>query len=244
MSPDRFQLVISAMLFSVGLPLCAQLPQMPQMPGMGRSSDMASNLSDPQIASGLKQALSVGTERAVSEVAKPGGYLENTAIKILLPSSLRPVESVLRGAGQGERIDDFIASMNHAAESAAPEAAKIFGDAVKEMTIDDARKLLNGGKTSITEYFKSKTSADLRTAFRPHVEHAMSTNGVTQKYDALVGQAPKLPFGNGSKTDINTYVVDKSLDGLFYMLGEQEKQIRTNPAARSTDLLKKVFGSH
>jgi hypothetical protein len=191
----------------------------------------------------LKETLSVGTKNTVKQVAKPGGYLENAVIKILLPPNLRSAEKVLRAAGQGPKIDDFIASMNHAAESAAPEAAGIFADAVKQMTIDDARKLLNGGNTAITDYFKSKTSAQLATAFRPHVEAAMSSNGVTQKYQALVGQAPKLPFMNSSNLDINTYVVNKALDGLFYMLGQQEIQIRTNPAARSTQLLKQVFGS-
>jgi hypothetical protein len=132
--------------------------------------------------------------------------------------------------------------MNHAAESAAPEAETIFAEAVTEMTIDDARKLLNGGDTSITEYFKSKTSPRLAIAFRPHVEAAMSRNGVTQQYEGLVGQVTWSPFGNGSSLDINGYVVNKALDGLFYMLGQQEKEIRTNPIARSTALLKQVFG--
>jgi hypothetical protein len=184
----------------------------------------------------------VGTERAVALVARPGGYMENEEIKILLPQNLRPVERVLRGAGQGPKIDEFIASMNHAAESAAPEAEHIFADAVRSMTIDDAKGLLNGGDTSITDYFKSKTSAQLAVAFRPHVEKAMNANGVTQKYEALAGQAPQMPFMNSSKLDINTYVVNKSLDGLFYMLAQQEKQIRQNPAARTTALLKQVFG--
>ena len=237
------RLVIPAILFSVGFQLHAQFPQIPQIPGLGKTPGTASSLSDTQIASGLKEALSVGTQKAVKEVAKPGGYLDNNAIKILLPPSLRPVETALRAAGQGPKIDDFIASMNHAAEAAAPEAAGIFGDAVKQMTIEDARKLLSGGNTSITDYFKSKTSAQLATAFRPHVEAAMSANGVSQKYQELAGNAPQLPFMSSSKLDINTYVVNKALDGLFYMLGQQEQQIRTNPAARSTDLLKKVFGA-
>jgi hypothetical protein len=113
---------------------------------------------------------------------------------------------------------------------------------VTEMTIDDARKLLNGGDTSITDYFKAKTSARLAVAFRPHVEAAMSRNGVTQQYQALVGQMSCISFGNGSSMDIDTYVVNKALDGLFYMLGQQEKEIRTNPAARTTALLRQVFG--
>lgn len=233
-------LTVLAILFSVGSQLNAQFPQ---IPGLGKRAANTSTLDNSKIASGLKEALSVGTKKAVTQVAKPGGYLDNAAIKILLPSNLRSAEKVLRAAGQGPKIDDFIASMNHAAESAAPEAANIFANAVKQMTIDDARKLLNGNNTAITDYFKSKTTTQLATAFRPHVEAAMSKNGVTQKYQALAGQVPKLPFLNSSSLDINTYVVNKALDGLFYMLGQQEIQIRTNPVARSTALLKQVFGA-
>lgn len=237
---SRFAMPV--LFLSASLPLSAQFPQLPQIPGIGTRSSAGANLSESQIGSGLKEALAVGTQKAVKQVARPGGYLENKAIKILLPSSMRPVETGLRAMGQGPRIDSFIASMNRAAEEAAPEAAKIFGNAVREMTIDDARKLLTGGNTSITDYFRSRTSAQLAVAFRPHVERTMAKNGVTQQYDALIGQAPKLPFMNSQKMDINNYVVNKALEGLFYMLGQQEKEIRTNPAARSTDLLRKVFG--
>jgi hypothetical protein len=218
---------------------------MPSLPGSSTNSgSLGAGLDDSQIASGLKDALSVGTKKAVTLVDHPGGYLDNEAIKILLPKNLQPVEKMARSAGQGPKIDDFIASMNHAAESAAPEAEAIFAAAVREMSIDDARKLLNGGDTSITGYFKSKTSADLTTAFRPHVEAAMKANGVTEKYDALQAQAPKISFmgGGGSGFDINKYVVEKAFDGLFYMLAQQEKDIRSNPAARTTGLLKSVFG--
>jgi hypothetical protein len=230
----------------------AQFPSLPGgIPGVskgsggGASAGLGSGLSDGQIGDGLKQALSVGTEKAVKLVSAPGGYLDNAAIKILLPKNLQPLEKGLRAAGQGPKVDEFIGSMNHAAETAAPEAAGIFAAAVKSMTIDDARKLLGGGDTSITDYFKEKTSADLTTAFKPHVEQAMSASGVTEKYDALKSAAPKMPFGMGGGSggfDLNAYVVQKALDGLFYMLGQQEKEIRTNPAARSTALLKQVFG--
>ena len=213
------------------------------MPQLGKLGEMAGNasLSDSKIASGLKDALSVGTKKAVHLVDHPGGYLDNAAIKILLPKSLQPVESMLRAAGEGPKIDGFVASMNHAAESAAPAAEQIFADAVTAMSIDDARKLLNGGDTSITDYFKSKTSAQLATAFRPSVEKAMSENDVTQQYQALAGKMPEMPFMKSSSLDINTYVVNHALDGLFYMLAQQEKDIRHNPAARSTSLLKEVF---
>lgn len=241
----RLQLTLLVILFcaaTLAVPAMAQFPGLPQIPGLGSKSGGAAGLDDSKIASGLKEELSVGTEKAVKLVAQPGGYLDNEAIKILLPQNLRPVEKVLREAGQGPKIDDFVASMNHAAESAAPEAEHIFGDAVHSMSIEDARQLLTGGDTSITDYFKKKTSADLTTAFRPHVEKAMAANGVTQQYEALAGQVPRLPFMNSEKLDINGYVVQKALDGLFYMLGQQERAIRTNPAARTTALLQQVFG--
>jgi hypothetical protein len=231
----------------LGVFFCAGLlhAQFLKIPGFGVKANTAAGLSDATIGSGLKEALSVGTRKAVRLVAKPGGYFDNEAIKILVPQNLRTVEKVARGLGQGARVDEFVASMNHAAESAAPEAEAIFAEAVTEMTINDARKLLNGGDTSITEYFKAKTSARLAVAFRPHVEAAMRKNGVTQQYEALAGKASQLSwisFGNSSSLDIDTYVVNKALDGLFYMLGQQEKEIRTNPAARTTALLKQVFG--
>jgi hypothetical protein len=228
----------------LGVFFCAGLlhAQFLRIPGFGAKANTAAGLSDATIGSGLKEALSVGTQKAVRLVDQPGGYLNNEAIKILVPQNLRTVEKVARGLGQGARVDEFVASMNLAAESAAPEAESIFAEAVTEMTIDDARKLLNGGDTSITDYFKTKTSARLAVAFRPHVEAAMSRNGVTQQYQALVGHVSWISFGSGSSVDIDTYVVDKALDGLFYMLGQQEKEIRTNPAARTTALLKQVFG--
>ncbi len=229
---------------ALGVVFCAGLlhAQFLQLPGFGGKANTAVGLNDAVIGSGLKEALSVGTQKAVRLVGKPGGYLDNEAIKILVPQNLRTVEKVSRGLGQGARVDEFVASMNHAAESAAPEAETIFAEAITEMTIDDARKLLNGGDTSITDYFKAKTSARLAVAFRPHVEAAMSRNGVTQQYQALVGRVSWISFGSGSSMDINTYVVNKALDGLFYMLVQQEKEIRTNPAARTTALLKQVFG--
>jgi hypothetical protein len=228
----------------LGIFFCAGLlhAQFLQIRGFGGKAKTAVGLNDATIGLGLKEALSVGTQKAVRLVGKPGGYFDNEAIKILVPQNLRTVEKVSRGLGQGARVDEFVASMNHAAESAAPEAESIFAEAVTEMTIDDARKLLNGGDTSITDYFKSKTSARLAVAFRPHVEAAMSRNDVTQQYQALVGHVSWISFGSDSSMDINAYVVNKALDGLFYMLGQQEKEIRTNPAARSTALLKQVFG--
>jgi uncharacterized protein DUF4197 len=163
---------------------------------------------------------------------------------ILMPEKLRAVEKGLRMAGMGAKIDEFELSMNRAAEKAAPTARGIFKDALMQVTFDDARKILTGGNTSATEYFKAKTSEKLSAAFRPSVESAMDDTGVVRQYKQLTGGLQSIPFGRSQSFDINDYVVSKTLDGLFYMLGQEEKKIRTDPAAQITPLLKQVFGKH
>jgi Protein of unknown function (DUF4197) len=200
------------------------------------------NSSDGKTASGLKEALQIGTDRAVDFTGKPDGYFKNEAIKILLPEKLRTAEKGLRLAGMGPRIDEFELSMNRAAEKAAPAARDVFKEALTAMTFDDARKILTGGDTSATEYFRSKTSNKLTTAFRPPVESTMADTGVVTQYKQLTGGLASLPFGKSANFDITDYVVGKALDGLFFMLGQEEKKIRTNPAAQITPLLKEVFG--
>ncbi len=200
------------------------------------------NHGDSKTSSGLKEALQIGTEHAVDLTATPDGFFKNEAIKILMPEKLRMAEKGLRMAGMGGKIDELELSMNRAAENAAPAARGIFKDALTQMTFDDARKILTSGNTSATEYFKSKTSASLATAFKPTVESAMDQTGVVQQFKHLSGNIPTLPFGRAQSFDITDYVVGKALDGLFLMLGKEEKKIRTNPAAQITPLLKEVFG--
>jgi len=199
-------------------------------------------LGDDKIVSGLKEALSVGTENAVNLTGNTDGFLKNTAIKILLPEKLQSMDKALRFAGFGPQVDEFVVSMNRAAEQAAPLAKPIFKDALTSMSFDDAKKILRGGDTAATDYFKNKTQDQLSTAFKPEVEKAMNQVGVTAQYKELVGQYTTLPFVTVPAFDLDNYVVGKSLDGLFYTLAEEEKKIRTNPAARVTDLLKEVFG--
>jgi hypothetical protein len=144
--------------------------------------------------------------------------------------------------GYQSKIDAFILSMNRAAEAAAPSARKIFVDAIVAMSFDDARKILSGDDTAATDYFKSNTTDQLVAAFRPFVEKTMNENGVTQQYEALSGELKSIPFAKNEGIDINKYVVNKALDGLFYILAEEERKIRKNPAAQTTELLKEVFG--
>jgi Protein of unknown function (DUF4197) len=225
-------------MFLSGTLAHAQLEQLEKNLGLGN----ASQLSDSKVTSGLKEALKVGAANSVKLTGRTDSYFKNEAIKILMPSNLRPLEKGLRALGFGSKIDAFILSMNRSAEAAAPAARKIFTDAILEMSFDDARRVLSGGDTAATDYFKAKTSARLTTAFRPFVEKTMSQNDVMKQYRGLTEQYQSIPFAKSEAFDVNKYVVEKALDGLFYELADQERQIRKNPAARTTALLKEVFG--
>jgi hypothetical protein len=240
MNPPRARAaIVLAALLGLSLavtPALAQLDRLLQGLGIGGS------LSDAKIGEGLKEALKVGTETTVNLTGKTDGYFANQAIKILMPEKLRTVESGLRTIGYGDKVDELVLSMNRAAERAAPAARGIFGDAVTEMTFDDVRKVWSDGDNAATEYFRGKTTPKLTAAFAPVVDKAMSETGVTRQYKELMGRFNSIPFVKSESFDIDRYVVDKSLGGLFHVLGEQEKQIRTNPTARTTELLKEVFG--
>jgi hypothetical protein len=200
-----------------------------------------SGLSNDKIIAGLKQALQVSTRNAVAVAGKPDGFLKNEAIKILLPPKLQSAARVMRMFGMGDRVDELEVGMNRAAEQATPEAKQIFIGAVKKMSVDDARRILTGSDTAATEYFKRASTADLTEAFSPIVDRSMQRVGVVQQYNRMLASTP----GGSSLTgqfDLNKYVVGKTLDGLFLMLGEEEKKIRKDPAAQTTSLLKEVFG--
>jgi len=210
------------------------------LPRTGQSSDI-SNLADSKIVAGLKQALRLSTAKAVTLTGRPDGFLKNDAIKIALPPKLEPLGRGLRMLGMGQKVDELEIGMNRAAEQSTPLAKQIFLAALKKMTFDDARHILTGGDTAATDYFKRTSSADLTTAFSPLVHQSMQHVGVVQQYDRLIKAAP----GGGAlagEFDLDKYVVGKTLDGLFYMLGEEEKKIRKEPAAQTTTLLKEVFG--
>jgi hypothetical protein len=199
-------------------------------------------LTDAKIVAGLKEALQIGTQNAVKLTGRRDGYLANQAIKILMPDELRRAERTLHAVGFGQQVDEFVVSMNRAAERAAPAALSIFFDAASAMTFDDARHILQGGDTAASEYFKTKTTDKLTVAFRPTVKQAMNEVGVTRQYKALADFAQSLPFVNVDAIDLDSYVVGKALDGLFHVLGEEERKIRSDPAARVTVLLREVFG--
>jgi RNA binding exosome subunit len=191
---------------------------------------------------GLKEALSIGTQNAVTEVSQVNGYFGNKAIKILMPKKLDTVANVLKKVGYSKEVDDFELSMNRAAEKAAPRAKSIFVDAIKEMTIEDARKVLSGGDTAATDYFKDKTHDKLYTAFEPTIASSLDEVGATRSYKTMMAKYESVPFVSKQSLDLDRYVTEKALDGLYYMVGQEEKKIRHDPAARVTDLLRTVFG--
>ncbi|MDX2033907.1 MAG: DUF4197 domain-containing protein [Blastocatellia bacterium] len=223
---------LSALLLGLAIPHSGAMAQRAQTGG----------LSENRIIAGLKEALEVGTGNAVNLTGRLDGYFANAAIKILLPRQFDKVARGLRAVGQGRYVDEFELSMNRAAEKAAPQARRIFVDALKQMTFDDARRILTGGDTAATEYFQEKTADRIATAFRPIVEKSMDEVGATRQYKDLIGRFQNIPFAKSQSLDIDEYVVGKALDGLFYMVGEEEKKIRKNPAARVSSILQEVFG--
>jgi hypothetical protein len=204
----------------------------------------AGALSQTEMVSGLKEALGVGVERAIKLLGRDGGFLRDGAVKIPLPGVLGKVESGLRAMGQGALADEFITTMNRAAERAVPEAASIFGDTIRDMTLQDAQGILQGPDDAATRYFRQQSGERLTQALRPIVEQATAGAGVTSAYKKMIGKAGFLAsLVDQRQLDLDSYVTDKALDGLFLKLAAEEKQIRENPLARSTDLLKKVFSA-
>ena len=200
------------------------------------------SLSEADIVQGLKEALHIGTAKAIEKVSTINGYYKNPKIKIPLPERVQKVEKLLRTAGYGAQVDSFELSMNRAAEKAAPKAKTLFWDAIKGITFSDAKRILKGRDNEATLYFKDKTFNRLHEIFKPIVHNAMHQVGVTRTYQNLDAQVRSIPFAERLSFDLDQYVTGRALDGLFLMLAEEEAKIRRDPAARITDLLKMVFG--
>lgn len=200
-------------------------------------------ISQNDMVDGLKQALEIGTTKSVETVSGVNGYYGNPKIRIPLPESVEKVKQVLVMAGYEEKVNAFELSMNRAAEQAAPKARDLFLDSIKQMEVSDAQKILNGRENEATLYFEEKTRAKLFETFEPIVHSSMSETGVTRSYQDLDSKVRSIPFTKSMSLDLDEYVTNKSLDGLFLMVAEEEFKIRQNPTARVTDLLKKVFGA-
>jgi len=237
--------VATAILFCLGAVSHAGLmDDIGKVIGGGKVPGVSGSVpDDAKVVDGLKEALSVGSANAVSSTSKVDGYFANQAIRILVPEKVRKVADVLGKVGYQKEVDDFVLSMNRAAEKAAPLAKAHFVEAIRAMTFEDARKILGGGDTAATDYFRGKTQKKLFDEFRPVVSSSMGEVGVTRSYKNMVGKYSALPMmGKPESVDLDHHVTTKALDGLFLVLGQEEKKIRTDPTARVTDLLRDVFG--
>ena len=200
------------------------------------------NLSTETVGDGLKEALRVGTARVVEQLGQPDGFLSNPEIHIPLPDSLNKVQSALNKAGASGMLDELELKLNRAAESATPKAKDMFWQAISEMTLDDVQSIYNGPEDAATRYFQGKMSGPLAKEMQPVVEETLSQVGAVQSYDRVMDKYTSIPFVPDVKADLVNHTLDKTLEGLFTVLGKEEAAIRTNPAKRTTDLLKTVFG--
>ena len=216
-----------------------------------QTSTLTAALSQDQVVAGLKEALGKGVQNAIAQLGHDGGFLTNISVKIPIPEKLRTVEKTLRALKQDKLADDFVNTMNHAAEQAVPEAASVFSEAIKGMSIEDAKNILAGTNNAATQYFRKATETNLFERFLPIVKKATDQTGVTSTYKRFMEKASgSNVFGGfgqsllqGESVDVDGYVTNKALDGLFKMVADEEKRIRENPVARTTDLLQKVFGA-
>jgi hypothetical protein len=244
----RFGLyALVAVAFIAGPPACSNARAQSGWLEKGRellSRGSSTGLSNDDIYAGLKEALRVGTENVVRQLGQPGGFNAEPAIHIPLPESLATVQSTLSKLGMSNLLDDLELRLNEAAEVATPKAKDLFFQAIREMTLEDARAIYNGPDDAATRYFQDRMTRPLAVEMSPVVEKSLAQVGAVQSYDRAMGKYEALPFVPDAKADLTSYVVEKGMDGIFYYLGQQEAAIPQDPAKRTTELLQKVFGAN
>lgn len=201
------------------------------------------DITGQEAGGGLKEALTQGAGKAVVLLGKNDGFLKNPKVKIPLPESMQQVESIMRGLGMGKQADELITAMNRAAEAAVPAAKDMLVDAVKQMTVEDAKGILTGGEDSGTQYFRRKTAEPLAVKFQPIVKQAIEKVKLARTYEKFAKKASKFGLVKDEDTHLENYVTKKALDGLYLMIAEEEKAIRTNPLGAAGSLAQKVFGA-
>lgn len=207
------------------------------------AAGVSGTLSNDDIVSGLKEALVVGSQKGSTMLSQADGFFANAALKILLPPEAQKIERTLRSVGLGKQVDEAILSMNRAAEDACKSAAPIFVNAIKQMSFQDALGILKGSDTAATSYLKSKTSNPLTEAFRPVIESSLQKVNATKHWNTLVTSYNNLPLVRQKlNPDLSAYVTERALSGIFYQVAIEEKEIRKNPLARTSEILRKVFG--
>ncbi len=248
------RLVLPLVLFLLSAPagafdlndLKAKIDDLNQQTTSNGNSSQASGLaqfSEREQIEGLRQALTQGAETAVSNLARENGYLGNDKVRIPLPDNLQQADSTMRRLGLGKYSDELVTSMNRAAEAAVPEAKALLIGAVKNMTVTDAKDILLGKDDAATQYFRRNTETALGEKFKPVVSQSMQKVSLAQAYDRFAGKGVQLGLIDPSDADLEDYITRKALDGLFYMMAEQEKEIRAHPVQAVGDLAKKVFSA-
>lgn len=202
-----------------------------------------SELTNQEAGNGLKAALETSSAAAVAKLGVENGFLNNDKIKIQLPDVLEKAKPLLKMTGRGQQLDELVISMNHAAESAIPLAKPLLVSAVKSISVTDAKNILTGGPTSVTDFFKEKTAAPIGAKFLPMVKSVTDRSGLSGKYNATMSQVSKLGMVPEQQSTVEGYVTARALDGLYYMIGEEEKAIRSNPLSYGSSIIGKVFGS-
>jgi len=201
------------------------------------------DISNKDATTGLKEALTKGSQAAVAALGKPDGFLRNERVKIPLPEGLRQVEGMMRGLGMGKYADELVTTMNRAAEAAVVEAKPLLVNAVKNMSVQDAKGILGGGQDAATQYFRRTTSAPLTDKFLPIVTKATQKVRLADKYNEFAGKGARFGLVDAKDADLNRYVTRKALDGLFLMIAEEEKKIRQDPVGAASSIISKVFGA-
>ncbi len=201
-------------------------------------------LDEGEAASGVRAALERGADSAVSLLGRPGGFLDNPQVRIPLPGALKSAASMLRAIGQQQRVDDLVNSMNHAAEQAVPAAKPLLLNAVHAMSVEDAVRIVRGGNTSVTDFFAAKTRGPLGEKFLPIVSAETRKVSLAEKYDAVAGKGSTFGLVKPEDANVEQYVTRKALDGVYLMIGQEEKKIRADPLGTGSAILKAVFGGH
>jgi hypothetical protein len=218
---------------------CDQLQEIVESAGQ-----IATNTAptESEVNNGIKEALTVGITNAVFQTSKEDGFLNNSLIKIPFPPEAAKVEKAVRNIGLGNKVDQFVETLNHGAEKAAAKATPIFTNAIKQMTIEDVYNVWRGDKDAATQYLKQATQSNLQNAFRPVIQNALDQVEITKYWNPVINTYNQIPLVQKMNPDLDDYVLQETLDGLFIVLAQEEEKIRENPMARVSDLLRKVFG--
>jgi hypothetical protein len=238
-------LALAAVVFFTGCASTAQADDWRDRLKESLGGSRSTRISESEASGGIKEALAQGVHRAVTQLGRTDGFYGDSAVRIRIPGQLGEIADTARKLGAGRKVDEFELAMNRAAEKAVPVAADVFADAVRQMTVRDAIDIVRGEPDAGTRFFRRVTEERLRAQFHPIVQDATQNAGVTQRYKAMVGRNSGLLqlLGGGESLDLDEYVTDAALDGLFKVVADQERAIREDPAQRSSELLRKVFGS-